>query len=41
MHAEFFLDQFILLAKYYIVHAETNNGNPLIQVSVRTVKDLW
>ena len=38
MHAEIVLDLFILLAKYYIVHAETNNGNPLIQVFVRTVK---
>ena len=37
MHAEFFLDLFVLLAKYCIVHAETNNGNPPIQVFVRTV----
>ena len=32
------MDLFILLAKYRIFHAKTNNGNPLIQVFVRTVK---
>ena len=38
MHTDKILDLFILLAKYYIFHAQTNNGNPLIQVFVRTVK---
>ena len=31
-------DLFILLAKYPIFHAKTNNGSPLIQLFVRTVK---
>ena len=30
---------FILLAKYQIFHAKTNNGSPLIKVFVRTVKE--
>ena len=38
VHTDKILDLFILLAKYHIFHDKTNNGNPLIQVFVRTVK---
>ena len=31
---------FLLLAKYHIFHAKTNNNSPLIQVFVITVTDL-
>ena len=31
---------FLLLAKYHIFHAKTNNNSPLIQVFVTTVTDL-
>ena len=41
MHTDKILDLFILLAKYYIFHAQTNNGNPLIQVFVRTDKQKY
>ena len=38
VHTDNIFDLFILLAKYHIFHAKTNNGNALIQVFVRTVK---
>jgi hypothetical protein len=38
LHTDRIIDLFILLAKYHIFQAKTNNSAPLIQVFLRTVK---
>ena len=38
LHPDIIIDLFILLAKYHIFQARTNNSTPLIQVFLRTVQ---